>query len=288
VIFVFDSDDAGVRAAFKASLLALELDFEVKIAHLPEGKDPADIIVDNRDQYKQVIKQSQGVFEYWVHYLVHTGMPQRERNKALEETIFPLLAHHGNALEQDRYVQYVASQLHLSADAIRSQLSKHKQSRYTTDVQTSHTHHAEAVSDQKQGHTPIERLALIVYWQNSLSKEHQLVDVQTAVYDKIDEETQMYLETALAKCTDALNIERDLFSLENLYETSIILENDIKELLEHLSTYRFKEHQQTLMNNYRQAKARGDEEDAMQYLQQLQKTLTQYGHKTTQQNKQAN
>lgn len=286
IIFVFDSDDAGNRASFKASLLALELDFEVNIAQLPKGADPADIILDNRDEYKRIIKHSRGVFEYWVHHLVHTGMSQRDRAKAIEETIFPLLAHHGNALEQDRYIQYVATQLHLGADAIRAQLQKHKKHGALPQA----PHAVEPIPqhslDTRPGHTPVERLALIVYWQNTLAHDQKLIDVNQAVYEKIDADTQSYVNTALAEIPNLENLDAELFKLENLYETSIILENDIKELLGHLSTYRSKEHQNYLMQAYRQAKAAGEEIQAIEYLQQLQQILTQYGEETN--NKQNN
>ncbi|MFW0871042.1 MAG: DNA primase [Patescibacteria group bacterium] len=281
LIFVFDSDEAGIRAAFRASLLALELNFEVKIASLPQGLDPADIIVKDKEEYKRIIRESKDVFEYWVHHIVHTGMKERERNKAIEDTIFPLLAHHGNAIEQDRYLQYVAQKLHLSSDALRMELGKYGTKRSKAQALPANQREERAPTSLiEPGHTPLRRLALITHWQKTLSIPKRMIDIEMDIYAQIDEDTRVSLESALEELSHLEHLEAELFKLEKLYETSIILKNDITELLEHLSTYRFKEHQQSLMQQYRQAKARGDEEKAITFLQQLQQTLTQYGNKT--------
>jgi DNA primase len=47
LIFAFDSDKAGIEAAFRGIKKALALDFDVKILDIPEGSDPADMILED-------------------------------------------------------------------------------------------------------------------------------------------------------------------------------------------------------------------------------------------------
>jgi DNA primase len=47
LIFAFDSDKAGIEAAFRGIKKALALDFDVKILDIPAGADPADIILED-------------------------------------------------------------------------------------------------------------------------------------------------------------------------------------------------------------------------------------------------
>lgn len=47
LIFAFDSDKAGVEAAFRGIKKAMAMDFDVKILDIPTGSDPADIILDS-------------------------------------------------------------------------------------------------------------------------------------------------------------------------------------------------------------------------------------------------
>jgi DNA primase len=45
LVFAFDSDKAGVEAAFRGIKKAIAMDFDIKILDIPLGLDPADIIV---------------------------------------------------------------------------------------------------------------------------------------------------------------------------------------------------------------------------------------------------
>jgi DNA primase len=47
LIFAFDSDRAGIEAAFRGIKKALALDFDVKILDIPNNSDPADIILED-------------------------------------------------------------------------------------------------------------------------------------------------------------------------------------------------------------------------------------------------
>ncbi|MCD5396770.1 MAG: DNA primase [Candidatus Pacebacteria bacterium] len=47
LIFAFDSDKAGIEAAFKGIKLALSENFDVKILDISRGMDPADVILEN-------------------------------------------------------------------------------------------------------------------------------------------------------------------------------------------------------------------------------------------------
>ena len=64
IIIAFDGDSAGIDAAIKAAKKALGIGMDVRMAILPIGKDPADIILENLDDWKQIIKNSKSIIEF--------------------------------------------------------------------------------------------------------------------------------------------------------------------------------------------------------------------------------
>jgi DNA primase len=65
VILVFDSDEAGQRAAERAISVVLNSGLEVALARVPEGKDPCDyLLAEGRDAFDSVLKAATGALEF--------------------------------------------------------------------------------------------------------------------------------------------------------------------------------------------------------------------------------
>jgi len=65
VVLIFDSDVAGVEAANRALDVCLAQRIDIKIASVPDGKDPCDfILAAGRDSFEQVIDRAVDVFQF--------------------------------------------------------------------------------------------------------------------------------------------------------------------------------------------------------------------------------
>ncbi|MGC8624490.1 MAG: DNA primase [Phycisphaerae bacterium] len=65
VVLVFDSDDAGRRAADRAIALLLSYPMDVRIAHVPEGKDPCDFCMSHGGEaFEKILAAAQDSLEY--------------------------------------------------------------------------------------------------------------------------------------------------------------------------------------------------------------------------------
>ena len=65
VVLIFDSDVAGVEAANRALDVCLAQRIDIKIASVPDGKDPCDfILAAGRDNFEQVIDRAVDVFQF--------------------------------------------------------------------------------------------------------------------------------------------------------------------------------------------------------------------------------
>jgi len=272
VIFVFDNDSAGVNASHKASILALSMDFEVRIATLPEGQDPADIIVESADHYREFIKKAEDVFDYWIHIIGNPSVKPREKTQLLEDRVFPLLRNHVNALEQDRYIKHISEKLQISTDAIRTQLAS--KSNVKTVIGSDKSKQDQAQENQIV--TATDKLALLLFWQSKVKPESRFLDP-----DKFIARQDKHIQDGLLEVMESLEtetmIEEKMFNLEKMYENSIILQNDIDELLVNMSSYNTKKHQQDLMQQHAAATASGDSQKAQELLQKINETFTYAG-----------
>ncbi len=271
IIFVFDSDEAGINASFKASVIALSLDCEVRIASLEPGKDPADLISESVDTYKEIIKDAHDVFDFWIYLVHHDKKTPREQTKIIEERIIPLLYEHGNPLEQDRYIKHISSQLNLNIEALRTRIKTlaPTHSKITSSESLQNTSSREIVA----GAHPLERLSLLHLWQQALG-ESRWVEVKHMITDRL-QEADMVIFTDFVNSHKEEDKEKTFFEFEKIYQSSIMLENDIHELCDRVSTYRTKERQKELAEQHKQALREGREEEARELLQALQSYLQQ-------------
>ncbi|NVN97221.1 DNA primase, partial [Candidatus Nomurabacteria bacterium] len=118
IIFAYDGDSAGIRAASRSSMIALSLDMQVKVAVLPEGKDPADIIFENGDSWKEIIKKAPDVVTFHVDRICKNTNDIRQRGKQVRDVIFPFLMMIKSSIDKSSYISLIHSKTGIPSDAI--------------------------------------------------------------------------------------------------------------------------------------------------------------------------
>lgn len=127
LLIAYDGDRAGIAAAFRASLLALPKGLNVKVARLPDGKDPADLIRENSNLFKESVKRAEHSVDYFLKTALEGASDQRTQRLLATEQVLPLIRSIPNAIDQAHFVERVATELGVSADAIRSELIRSSQ-----------------------------------------------------------------------------------------------------------------------------------------------------------------
>jgi len=65
IVLIFDSDTAGIEAANRALEICIAQRIDIKLASLPEGKDPCDFLLSaGKEQFEQLLKDTVDVFEF--------------------------------------------------------------------------------------------------------------------------------------------------------------------------------------------------------------------------------
>jgi len=111
LILAFDSDAAGRKAAMRSAGIALTLGMDVKIADLPEGKDPADLVLADPESWKNVLRKAKPVIEFALdHVLAEVTEKKLDNRKVpalLRERVYPFIAMLSNSTDRGHYVKMV-------------------------------------------------------------------------------------------------------------------------------------------------------------------------------------
>lgn len=124
VILAFDSDEAGRKAAMRSARIALGLGMDVKIADLPDGKDPADLVLSNPEEWKNVLRNSKPVVEFQLDTVLLKKPDPRKLPQALRDNVFPFIAPLTGAMEKAHYIKLIKEKTGISEESIREDLQK--------------------------------------------------------------------------------------------------------------------------------------------------------------------
>ncbi|MBP6858650.1 MAG: DNA primase [Candidatus Pacebacteria bacterium] len=119
VILAFDSDKAGRMAAMRAvATTALALGMAVKIADIEGGKDPADIVLANPEDWKSILRGAKHVIEYELNNVLKDVSDPHKMGRAVKDRIFPYLARMDSEMDKALYVKMISDRTSVSEQAV--------------------------------------------------------------------------------------------------------------------------------------------------------------------------
>lgn len=124
VVLALDADKAGIAAMKRAADLMLRRGIDVKIAEMPTGADPADIIKEDVAKFKKIVGHSVHVIEFLIHVLKQQYTDERTLKLKAREEVLPFILLLPNRIDQDHFVSVVAKAIGTSIEAIRFELDR--------------------------------------------------------------------------------------------------------------------------------------------------------------------
>lgn len=127
ILTAFDMDEAGGKATKKGIDIALEKEFDVRVIMMPEGKDPADIIRENKEKWGECIKNAKPVIQFYFKNILskYDLSDPHEKGKAGKE-LLPEIKKIKNSIERSHFVTELARVLGASEDSIYEEMNKIK------------------------------------------------------------------------------------------------------------------------------------------------------------------
>ncbi|MBU4298607.1 DNA primase, partial [Patescibacteria group bacterium] len=123
----FDMDIAGQNATKRGIESARSLGFNIKIVRLPQGKDPADIILANKKEWEEAIKGAKSIYDFYFEIAFQGADPRAaEGKKKISRILLPVLKIIPDKIEQSHWIQELARRLRAREEDIREELRKVK------------------------------------------------------------------------------------------------------------------------------------------------------------------
>ncbi len=174
IILAFDGDEAGAKASDKSALLGLSLGLDVKVAKLPVGKDPADLVMEDINVWKDVLRNAKHAIENRLQEILFREKDLRKVAKSVEKYVLPLVVLINSAMERSHFVSVIAKATGIREEVVWEDLKRVKipdlRDLYGTENKS-----PDKVSDEKETPTRpprknyIERRIVgIIFWQKSL------------------------------------------------------------------------------------------------------------------------
>jgi DNA primase len=111
IVMAFDGDGAGIRAAKRAVEMALLLEFEVRVAKLPDDKDPADLVREDPAQWLAAVDQAKHVIDFYLAVLTRKETNARTLGKVIRAEVLPYVARLASRLDQAHFVKKISQLL---------------------------------------------------------------------------------------------------------------------------------------------------------------------------------
>ena len=173
VIMAFDADSAGEKAGFKAAILALSLGLEVKIAPLPQGMDPAELVSKNPEEWKNVLRISLPAIEFFFKKIVEKEPDQRKLGREVERLILPMIKILQSSMEQSHFVSMISRQMGIKEEVVWEDLKRVKKPEIVSLHESTEVKNVEEVSKKEvisREEQLEERLKEIKLWKEELPK----------------------------------------------------------------------------------------------------------------------
>ncbi len=227
VVLALDADQAGIKAAGRSAIVALANGFDAKVARLPEGKDPADVLLEEgKEEWKSIIKNSKHIIEFLLDvYSEQYGNDERKFKKKVEEVILPFIVQIQSKIDQDHFVKLVAGRIGVTESTLLLAMSAVKPTPVEGAVQEVPA--KARTQDYRRQFSPIVTLASIIVWQESLKKP--AIDIE-AIKERI---IAIVGNEELSKALEQVN-DGDLMYIESMYGEEGALNAVLSERLAYL------------------------------------------------------
>ncbi len=135
IILAFDADAAGSQALYKSGIVsASDFEMNVKALMIVGGKDPADIVQHDPEDWRQLLRQSIPIVDfYYQEILKRVDLSRADHKKIAVQKMLSILAALKSNVEQDHYVKKLSADLGISETILWEDLhSLEKKSATTT------------------------------------------------------------------------------------------------------------------------------------------------------------
>jgi len=273
-VLALDADRAGISAVKRAADVMLSRGIDLKVASLPEGKDPADMIQADPTKFKKIIGNATHVIQFLLQTLKAEAKDERTFKLRTRDEILPYLLKMDSFIDREHFVDIIATSLNTTKDAILLEVA-----RLESIKKVEPTHKVEAPTEvsevkAKQNNRKESLLAYLVVAYSILNEQEKKV---------VGKAFQEITDTTIATVTERMSpeiISGLVFTLEQEFEqmSSHARQAELVEKLQEFSALSLKEAMRKEQTLLKAAEVNDDESSmkvCMENINVLHKKLTE-------------
>ena len=153
LILAFDSDQAGIKAMIKVAEQAYISEMQVKTVIIPDDSDPADIISQDKNRWREVIKHATSVPAHLAQTFKDKARNETNYLNSVTKVIIPLIRLIKSPVIQDSELQKVSEISGISLEVLKAELQSKPAkefSRSTAGEQPLTPNHVEQVANDTE------------------------------------------------------------------------------------------------------------------------------------------
>jgi DNA primase len=183
IIFAFDGDDAGIRAAGRSAMIALSLDMQVKVAIFPKGKDPADIISEDYKKWEEIIKNKTDIISFHLDKICENTNDKESRRKEIVGKIFPFLVMITSSIKKSNYIKEIAEKTNISESAITEDYKKYERNQNLNNNQKEEKQ-TDVKSTNSRRDSLEKKLFGIFFWKGENDEESSKIEALRVSFEE--------------------------------------------------------------------------------------------------------
>ncbi len=263
IIMAYDGDSAGFSASNRSAQIALSLGMELKVAQMPQGKDPADLAKDDIEELKNSLKNAKHIIDFYTDSLISRSVNPRELGEEIRKNVLPYIAILPSTIEKSHFIKSIAQKAFIKEEALWDDLKNVGQedvARQQTRVESSPP-------------TPrvdiIERKVLgFLMWQEQVKEKDLNINI-----GEIKKKVEGIIGVRIKDLEKELEKEKDLllFEIESYYSNKADLSRDLDELIVGLEEEYLKKEFGEVMLKLQRAEQTKDSSEVLKYLEDCQR-----------------
>jgi len=259
LVIAFDSDKAGFKASKRGAQTALSMGIDLKVATMPKGLDPADLILAELDGWKKAIRESKHIVDFSLERLKHESPDKRKLGLRIKEEILPFVVMIENKIDQAYFVKNLAEVMGISEGAVYEELTKVD----LKDLQPSAPDDVGSnIKESEKRVGILHKIFGIINWQESLKEPIVDVGLMKKELERITSKTFFEL---MPEKLDDITLETSI-----LYENEKEVREELEELLQRFEEDLLQAEFTDKMRLLRQAEDSKDSVKSIQYLNECQ------------------
>ncbi|MFA6397542.1 MAG: DNA primase [Candidatus Paceibacterota bacterium] len=253
LLLAFDADDAGFSASERSVKLALASSLDVKIVKIKGGKDPAEMILENKEEWQGSLKEAKHIVDFYLEMLMEKDYEERMLKKEVVKKILPYVSLINNKIDQSHFIRKIANKLSVEEELIKGEVDKIASPATKEDLRNQKTEAGDTPS-KKMKDIMKDKITGIILWQESEKIPAVNIEEIKLKYKKISERD---FDTEIKDITEQEK-QNLILQAEFYYLNDKNLKSEIDELLMNLEKELLEEQLAKLMYNLKKAENMND------------------------------